>query len=137
MPVSDKITLKQRIMRAGLWSLTGYVISYTLRFGSNLFMTRQLVPEMFGVMSIAMMVLVGLALFSDVGLKPSVIRSERGHEPVFLNTAWVVQILRGVTLWCFALLICLLILLASRFELAPKSSVYDNPSLPYVLAVLS
>ena len=30
---------------------------------------------MFGVMAIAMMVLMGLALFSDVGLKPSVVQN--------------------------------------------------------------
>jgi O-antigen/teichoic acid export membrane protein len=137
MSTSNRSTLTQRVVRAGAWSLASYVVSFALRFGSNLFMTRQLVPEMFGVMAIAMMVLVGLALFSDVGLKPSIIQSKRGHEPSFLNTAWVVQILRGVVLWCFALLICVLVLLAAHLELFPKDSVYEHPSLPYVLAALS
>ena len=60
-----------------------------LRFGSNLLLTRLLVPKMFGVMAVAMLVIIGLAMFSDLGLKPSVVHSRRGNEPVFLNTAWV------------------------------------------------
>lgn len=133
----SQITLKQRVLNAGAWSLVGYALNSAIRLGSNLFMTRQLIPEMFGVMAIAGMVLVGLAMFSDVGLKPSIVQNKRGDEPVFLNTAWVTQILRGMVLWCFAISLCLLIPLAARFNLIPRGSVYGNPSLPYVIAALS
>ena len=95
-----RILLKQRVLSASIWSLGGYGFSQVLRFGSNLLMTRLLVPEMFGVMAIATVVMIGLAMFSDLGLKPSVVRSKRGNDPVFLNTAWVTQILRGLLLWC-------------------------------------
>ncbi len=100
-------------------------------------MTRQLHPEMFGVMAIAGMILAGLAMFSDVGLKPSIVQNERGSEPAFLNTAWVIQILRGGVLCGFAVGLSLLALLASRLDILPRGSVYDAPSLPYVIAALS
>ena len=48
-----RISLKQRVLSAGIWSLAGYGCNQVLRFGSNLLMTRLLVPEMFGVMAIA------------------------------------------------------------------------------------
>src|SRR4026208_1145233 len=98
-------SLKRRVFRATAWSSAGYGFSQALRLGSSLVMTRLLLPEMFGVMAIAMLVSVGLALFSDVGLKPSVIQSQRGGEPNFLNTVWTTQIFRGFLLWTCALLI--------------------------------
>jgi O-antigen/teichoic acid export membrane protein len=131
------ISLKRRVLNAGAWSLAGYGLNLIIRLGSNLVMTRILVPEMFGVMAIALMVLVGLALFSDVGLKPSVIQSRRGNEAAFLNTAWTTQILRGLLLWFLALNISLLIYVSRYYDFIPKSSVYENPSLPYVIAILS
>jgi O-antigen/teichoic acid export membrane protein len=137
MAFFEPLTLKQRVLNAGAWSLAGYALSFAIRLGSNLFMTRQLLPEMFGVMAIATMVLTGLAMFSDVGLKPSIVQSKRGDEPIFLNTAWVTQILRGGVLWCFAIGLSALIPLAAHLGLIPKGSVYDNPSLPYVVAALS
>src|SRR5665213_3314987 len=94
--------LKHRVLTAGAWSLGGYGLSLALRFGSNLLMTRLLAPQMFGVMAIALMVIAGLNMFSDIGLRLNVVQSNRGHEPLFLNTVWVSQILRGSLLWVFA-----------------------------------
>ena len=98
MPIPDRISLKKRVLTAGVWSLAGYGLSAAIRFGTNLLMTRLLVPEMFGVMSIATVVMVGLAMFSDVGLRQNVIQSKRGSESAFLNTAWIIQIFRGIVL---------------------------------------
>ena len=130
-------TLKQRVFKAGAWTVVGLGLSQMIRFGSNLLMTRLLVPEMFGVMAIAGMVMFGLALFSDVGLRQSVVQSKRGNDAAFLNTAWTIQILRGVLIWFFALAVSLLVVLANRIGVAPSNSVYTNPSLPYVIAILS
>src|SRR5947209_12532904 len=104
-PPSDQLPLRRRVLNAGTWVFAGYVLSQVIRFGSNLLLTRLLVPEMFGVMAIAMVVIIGLAMFSDLGLGQSVVRSVRGSEPLFLNTAWVVQILRGMLLWLIALVV--------------------------------
>jgi O-antigen/teichoic acid export membrane protein len=133
----DRISLKQRVLNAGAWSLLGYAFGQVIRFGSNLLMTRLLVPEMFGVMAIATMVMVCLGMFSDVGLAQSVIQSKRGSDPAFLNTIWVTQIIRGALLWLFASGIGLLLLLADRIGMVPRGSVYADPSLPYVIAILS
>jgi O-antigen/teichoic acid export membrane protein len=136
MPSPDRTSLRRRVLIAGGWSLTGYGLSQALRFGSNLLMTRLLVPETFGVMAIAGLVMIGLAMFSDVGLKQSVVQSRRS-DPAFLNTAWVIQILRGVLLWFLALCLAFFVLLADRTNLIPKDTVYADPNLPYVIAVLS
>src|ERR1017187_5882027 len=99
MSFPDQLSLRQRVLNAGTWRLAGYAIGQTIRFGSNLLMTRLLVPEMFGVMAIASLFIAALAMFSDLGVKQSIIQSKRGADPTFLNTAWIIQILRGVVLW--------------------------------------
>ena len=137
MAKSTALTLKQRVFKAGAWTAAGYVVSQTIRFGSNLLMTRLLVPEMFGVMSIASMVMYGLALMSDVGLGPNVIYSKRGNDALFLNTAWAIQIRRGALIWCFALGVGILITVANRIGVVPAASVYAKQQLPYVIAILS
>src|SRR5438105_946486 len=134
---SGQIPLRRRVLNAGAWTFVGYGLSLAIRFGSNLLLTRLLVPEMFGVMAIAIVVLVGLVMFSDLGLGQSVVRSERGSEPLFLNTAWAVQILRGILLWFVALLVSALLVIASDIGISPKGSVYADPILPYVIAILS
>ena len=103
MSSPKQATLKQRILRAVGWSFLGYGVSQVIRLGSNLVMTRLLVPEMFGVMAIAGMVTIILALLSDIGLRQHIVQSARGDDPVFLDTAWVVQIVRGVMMWLVAL----------------------------------
>lgn len=123
------------MLRAGGWTVAGFALSQAIRFGANLVMTRLLVPEMFGVMAIAMMVMYGLALFSDVGLRQSVVQSRRGREAAFLDTAWTLQVARGFLIGAAALLVSIGFFVANPF-VAP-GSVYADPSLPYVIAILS
>jgi O-antigen/teichoic acid export membrane protein len=48
------------------------------------------------------MITVGLILFSEVGIGPSIAQSKRGDDPDFLNTAWTIQVIRGFCLWVVA-----------------------------------
>lgn len=130
-------SLKQRVLNAGAWSLAGHAFGQIIRLGSNLILTRLLVPDMFGLMAIATVIMVGLELFSDLGLRPNIVQSRRGTDPAFLNTAWTIQIVRGVLLWVVALGIAGLIAVAANAGLAPKASVYADARLPQVIAVLS
>jgi hypothetical protein len=59
-------------------------------------------------------------MFSDFGLNASVIRSARGDDPVFLQTAWTVQILRGVMLWLIS------VMLAGRSRPSTKSRSWHS-----------
>ena len=130
-------TLRRRVVRASAWTVVGYVLSILVRLGSNLLMTRLLIPEMFGVIAIASMVLYGLAMVSDIGLGSNVVQSKRGSDPLFLNTAWTVQIRRGVLIWLAALGASLVIGQANRIGIVPAASVYANRQLPYVIAVMA
>lgn len=137
MSSPDQPTLKQRVLRAGGWNLAGYALSQAIRLGSSLIMTRLLVPEMFGIIAVAQVLIFGLALFSDVGLTQNVIQSRRGEEPLYLNTLWAVQILRGGLMCLVGLLLGLALESARRIGWLPQGTAYADPHLPAVIAVLS
>jgi O-antigen/teichoic acid export membrane protein len=100
-------------------------------------MTRLLAPEMFGIMAIASVVPGTLLMLADVGLRQNIVRSHRGEDPVFLDTAWVVQIIRGVTAWFITLGLSVALHFAIVWEAFPPNSVYASPVLPFVIAVSS
>jgi len=132
---SAPASLKQRVLRAGGWLLTGYALGQVLRLASNLVMTRLLEPDMFGVMAIATMVLMMLMLLSDLGLRQSVVQSRQGDDPAFLDTAWSLQIVRGFTLWVVALALGGALWAANHWGLFAAHSVYAAPELAPVIAV--
>ena len=134
---SNPSSLRHRVLKAGLWSTAGFGLGLVIRFGSNLLMTRLLLPDMFGVMAMATTLMIGLAMFSDVGVRQSVVQSPRGRDPSFLNTAWTIQILRGVIIWLAAVCVSVAIALAARKGAVSPHSVYAAPSLPYVISALS
>ncbi len=111
--------------------------SQAIRLLSNLIMTRLLIPEMFGVMAIANIIIVGLAMFSDLGLKQNIIQSKRADDPKFLNTIWTVQIIRGFILASFCLVFAYSLTLLNQSELINNDSVYASHLLPLVLTVLA
>ncbi len=91
-------SLNSRLKSASFWVAGSHVTSQVIRLGGNLVITRLLVPEMFGVMALANTLMIGVALFSDLGIRQSIIQNNRGMDCDFLNTAWSLQILRGCLL---------------------------------------
>ena len=116
--------LTARALRSMTWLTVKYGGAQGLRLISNLILTRLLYPEAFGLMTLVTVVTIGLALFSDIGIGPSIQQNPRGDDPEFLDTAWVMQILRGTGLWLGT---CALALPAARF--------YGEPSLAYFLPI--
>jgi O-antigen/teichoic acid export membrane protein len=126
---SSSLSLKSRLLSATVWNLAGYGVTQFIRFFSNLLFARLLTPDAFGLLAIASIVVVGLTMFSDLGLKQNIIRRQGLLTDRFVNTAWVVQILRGALLWLGAVWAALAIWIANRFGLFRLDSVYANPDL--------
>ncbi len=133
--LSQSNSLRRRSISAGTWSLGALIAAQGIRLGGNLIMARLLLPEMFGIMTIATTFAVVIALLSDIGLHQNIVQSKRGSDPAFLNTAWTVQILRGLLLFAVALLISALAWFAQTISFWSADSVYAAPELPLVLAV--
>jgi len=118
-------TLHRLAISAAVWTVLGYGASQVLRFGSNLVLTRLLLPEYFGLMALVSVPIIGLQLFSDVGIVPSIVQNKRGDEPAFYNTAWTLQIVRGFGLWLFCVAIA-----------APVAQFYAEPRLLLLIPVV-
>ena len=113
-----------RAMRSAGFTVFGFGFSQVLRLGSNLILTRLLFPEAFGMMALITVFIMGLNQFSDVGVAPSIMQSKRGDDEAFLDTAWTIQVIRGIGLFFVACAIAW-----------PLSVLYEEPDLAMMLPV--
>ncbi len=118
-------SVRARALRSSGLSLVGFGGQNVLRLVSNLILTRLLFPEAFGLMALVQVFVSGMQMFSDIGLRTSILQNKRGDDPDFLNTAWTLQILRGVVLWLGA---CALAW--------PAAQLYDEPLLLQLLPIV-
>ena len=117
--------LARRATRGTLWTVLGFAVAQMLRLGGNLIVTRLLFEEAFGLMSLVLVVQQGLTLFSDIGIGPSIIQSNRDDKD-FLNTTFTIQAIRGCVLTVAG---CLLAY--------PVSVYYEQPALATLLPFVS
>ncbi len=104
-PEINHTSIVSKAQKGTVWTVLSYAGAQVLRLASSIVLSRLFAPQYFGLMALLNTFMIGLSLFSDVGLGPSVIRNENGDDPHFLNTVWTVQVLRGFGLWvlCAAL----------------------------------
>jgi O-antigen/teichoic acid export membrane protein len=117
--------LESTAIRATLWTVADYGFSMALRVVNSLILTRLLMPESFGLMTLVSTLVVGISLFADIGMGPNVIQSPRGDDPVFLNTVWTLEVFRGLAIF----IVCLLVAW-------PMSLIYHEPRLISLIPAL-
>ena len=117
--------LSRLALRAGAVSALHFFLGQTLRVANHLILARLLFPEAFGLMAIVDSCMIGLQLFSNLGIQQKIIQSPRGTAPSFLNTAWTLQVGRGVLLW-----------LATLVLAWPLARFYDADALLYLIPVV-
>ncbi len=122
----DRTPGRRRLATASLWAGGGFAIRQIIRLGGNLVFSRLLFPEAFGLMAIVNAFWVGLVMFSDFGIQPSIVQSDRGDEPRFLDTAWTLQIIRGGILFVIA-----------AAAAVPLAAIYEAPELTGMLLLTS
>ena len=74
-------SVKKLAVRGAIWTIGGYGISQVVRFGTNLILTRLLVPEYFGLMAVVNTLRAGIDLFSDLGISQSIVN----NKPTFMK----------------------------------------------------
>lgn len=87
------------------WIIAGFGLGQLIRLIANVVLAAILFEEVFALMAIVLAVMFGLAMFSDIGLKTSVVQHSRGDDPDFLNTAWTLQVVRGLVLFLMAVVV--------------------------------
>jgi O-antigen/teichoic acid export membrane protein len=114
------------VSEASAWSLVGFAVSQGLRLGNNMVLSYLLLPEAFGVMAIVSLVIAGLGMFSEVGAGPCIVQSPNGTDSRFINTAWLIAMMRGVCTTLFASLLAY-----------PIASFYSTPLLAWIIPCAS
>ena len=112
------------LLNGAFWTLVTFGIGQTLRFITNVILTHIIAPELFGLMLIVNTLRIGLELTSDLGIGQAMIYSNNAEKPDFYNTAWSLQVIRGLVLW-------LVFILAAE----PVAYFYNSPVLAYLLVI--
>ena len=89
---------RRRLISNLLWTGGSFAGTFIFRLGTNIILSRMLTPGVFGIMVIVNSIRYGVELLTDVGVEQNIVRHKDGLTPAFLNTAWTIQILRGVLL---------------------------------------
>ena len=138
-PATDPDLAKQpaslgtRSLRAAGWTVLQIGVSYGLRLGSNLILTRLLAPDAFGLVGLATTVIIAVSLLSDIGIGRSIIRETDGDQDSFLRAAWTIKILRSAAIAVVTLIAALVFGLVAP-HLAPPGSTYADPTIPWIIA---
>jgi len=131
------VELRKKVINTFLWSLLEFISSKFLRLASNLILTRLLFPDLFGLIAIIYVVISSVAMLTDIGVGPYLIQHKKDNSPDILNTAWTLQIIRGVVVW---LVICALSICLYYYQslgLLNANSVYSHEQLPLLIAIAS
>lgn len=110
--------LRAIVLRASAYEFLALGFQHSIRLAGNLILTRALFPGAFGMAALVSIYNQGLVMLSDVGVAQGVIQSPRGDDVDFLNTAWTIQILRGVAICIAGLLLAW-----------PMAQFYQTPEL--------
>ena len=121
----DHRALESRALKGTYFVVLFYGASLALRMVNSVVLTHLFAPELFGLMALMTTVIVGLTLFSHIGLEDSVIQNARGDEEVFLNTAWTIQTIRGTGIWVVTILLAW-----------PVALFYHEPTMIWLLPIL-
>jgi O-antigen/teichoic acid export membrane protein len=119
MKISENLLLKGVI-----WTVGAFGIGQFIRFACNIILARLLAPELFGIMQIVYSLRTGVELISDVGIGQNIIHNKNANDPHFYNTAWSLQIIRGIFLWVVFSVVAI-----------PVAKFYQSPILALVMPV--
>ena len=86
------------LLRGFAWITAAFLLSNVARFGSNIYLTKILTPELMGATLVIMTVRNSIELLSDVGVGQNVVTSKNGDDPLFLSTVWLMQVARSAML---------------------------------------
>lgn len=125
------------MLRSGAWLVGSNLGSQVLRLASNLVLTRLLLPQDFGLMAAVNTLYFALVMFSDLGVRLSVVKSPHGDDARFLGTAWSMQIVRGGLLALGVLGMAFSFQLGQGADVFAPDTVYADSRLPLMMSVFA
>lgn len=91
-------------VQSGIWVAGINIGDRSLQLLKVILLARLLSPEAFGLLGIALLSIAALRQFSRLGFDEALIQHEEDNVDVYLNTAWVMKIIRGAVIAIIAFL---------------------------------
>ncbi len=133
--------LGDKVVRSTIWLAIGNGSAKIVNLIKIAILGRLLAPDDFGLMAIAILTLKWLEYFTETGFNKALVQEQGDIEP-YLDTAWVVQLVRGALL---ATLLFLTAPLAAEFFATPHATAviracatvliirgFSNPAIVYL-----
>lgn len=106
--VYDRLTAggstEAQAVQSGVWVTAINVGDRLLQLLKVIIIARLLSPEAFGLLGIALVTIASLRQFSKLGFDEALIQHEEENVDAYLNTAWVIKIIRGAVIAIIAFL---------------------------------
>ena len=109
---AEEGSVKQKFLRGSLWLGLGSTLLRFMELFRSIILARLLLPEVFGLMAILSLLSQGIKQFTHIGFGQAIIYRKSEIDEC-INTAWILNIIRGLLL--FALLYFLSPLIASFY----------------------
>jgi lipopolysaccharide exporter len=104
-----------------------FFLQALIRLASSLVLTRVLLPEAYGTITILVSILFVIGNILDTNVTLFMVRDKNAEQPRYLNTAWTMRLSRSV-LSCVVLFVCAPLI---------ATKIYDLPALILPLRVFS
>lgn len=124
MKLDALLDLRQKLATSSVYTLFGQFTALIVKFVNNILLAAFLFPEAFATLAIINSVITGFLMFSEIGIRSKVIESDKNFDKRFLNTAWTLQVLRGIFLY---IVLC--------FSAFPLSRLYASPDILLALPI--
>jgi len=97
--------LYKKTVRGGFWLVAERIVQQVLSFVRLLILARLLPPREFGVLGIAMLLLMVFETFTQTGFATALIQRKEDDIHPYLPTAWTVGVVRGTLLFALFVMI--------------------------------
>jgi O-antigen/teichoic acid export membrane protein len=87
------------------WITFSHITTSGLRLLNSVVLARLLAPSLLGMFLIVNLTRTAVELFTDVGIGQNIVSNKNGHDPDFYDTAWTIQVVRGLVLGVICVLV--------------------------------
>ena len=123
--IKKQKNLIQLIIHGGFWLSALQVTNTFLTFAKKVILARLLAPHDFGLMGIALIAMMGMEQLSIIGIRPALIQNRRNTDE-YLDSAWTVQVIRGIILFVIV------------FTIAPLvAAFFNNSEVTVIIRVMA
>ncbi|MCE5187069.1 MAG: oligosaccharide flippase family protein [Planctomycetaceae bacterium] len=128
-------SLKARCAKGSISLTAGTVVSKVVALVSKIVLAKLLAAEELGLMIVILPLVTFFDTLTEIGIKQAVIQHKEGATERYLNTAWWIQSIRGVLLYCCAYLLSPILCRIWVYGKADVSLGYSQSELLWMVRI--